>query len=218
MSLSSTNRNSSEHKLKWQAATEAQKTARLLPTTLGVKENGVSFCLREFQSADAPAVNEVALAAFNELRQHYNDWPTFSRNIGNMASLAETGELIVAITQEKVVGAVTYVGPGKKKREFFPIEWAILRMLVVAPAYRGLGIGRALTEECIRRAQRDGAPLIALHTAPIMKVALPLYERMGFQYQREAPLIFGVPYGIYVKELAAQPSVPDDRSRTARPH
>ncbi|MGH8454210.1 MAG: GNAT family N-acetyltransferase [Nevskiales bacterium] len=164
----------------------------------------MSFSLREFQSADAAAVNEVALAAFDELRHHYNDWPTFSRNIGNMASLAQTGELIVATIQEKVAGAVTYVGPGKKKREFFPIEWPILRMLVVAPAHRGLGIGRALTEECIRRAKRDGAPLIALHTTPIMKVALPMYERMGFKYQHEAPSIFGVSYGIYVKELSGQ--------------
>ncbi len=164
----------------------------------------MSVSLRDFQSTDAAAVNGVALAAFDELRHDYNDWPTFSRKIGDMASLAETGELIVATVQHKVVGAVTYAGPGKKKREFFPIEWPILRMLVVAPAHRGLGIGRALTEECIGRAQRDGASLIALHTTPIMKVALPMYERMGFEYQYEAQLIFGVPYGIYVKELVAQ--------------
>ena len=99
-----------------------------------------------------------------------------------MASLAETGELIVATVQNKVAGAVTYVGPGRIKAEFFPIEWPILRMLVVAPARR-LGIGRALTEECIRRAERDGASLIALHTTHIMKVALPMYRRMKFKYQ-----------------------------------
>jgi GNAT superfamily N-acetyltransferase len=171
---------------------------------LGVSETRVSSCLRDFRSDDAEAVNELARAAFHELRDHYNDWPALSRNIGNMASLAESGELIVATIHEEPVGAVAYVGPGKKKREFFPIEWPILRMLVVAPAHRGKGIGRALTTECIRRAQRDGAPLIALHTTPIMKVALPMYERMGFKYWREAPPIFGVPYGIYVKELAAE--------------
>jgi ribosomal protein S18 acetylase RimI-like enzyme len=152
-----------------------------------------------------------------ELRHHYDDWVAFSRHIGNMASLTETGELIVATVLEKVVGAVAYVGPGKKKREFFPLEWPILRMLVVAPAYRGLGIGRALTEECIRRAERDSAPLIALHTTPIMKVALPMYERMGFTYRHEAPNIFGVPYGIYVKELAAQHGAPGDAPKAARP-
>lgn len=167
----------------------------------------MSFALREYQPSDAQAVNAVALAAFEELNAHYNDWPAFSRNIGNMASLAESGELIVATVKEKVAGAVTYVGPGKKKREFFPVEWPILRMLVVAPPYRGFGIGKALTEECIRRAHRDGASLVALHTTPIMKVALPMYERMGFKYQSETPLIFGVPYGIYVKTFDAQQGV-----------
>lgn len=117
-----------------------------------------------------------------------------------------SGELIVATVQEAVVGAVVYVGPGVKKSEFFSKEWPILRMLVVAPAYRGLGIGRALTDECIRRAVRDHAPLIALHTTPMMAVALTMYQRLGFKYQYEAPRIFGVPYGIYVKELPAPTS------------
>jgi ribosomal protein S18 acetylase RimI-like enzyme len=75
-------------------------------------------------------------------------------------------------------------------------------MLVVRPEYRGRGIGRGLTEECVRRARRDGAPLIALHTTPIMAVALPMYERMGFEFLRAAPDRSGVPYGIYVKHLA----------------
>ena len=90
-------------------------------------------------------------------------------------------------------------------------------MLVVAPLSRGVGIGRALTEECIRRARRDRAPLIALHTTPIMKVALPMYERMGFNHQREAPPIFGVPYDIYVKRLTAQPDAPADGPRSVGP-
>jgi len=164
----------------------------------------MSVLLREYEQSDADAVNSVALAAFEELKSHYDDWPAFSKRIGKMASMAEDGELIVATVQENVAGAVTYVGPGKEKREYFPVEWPILRMLVVAPLYRGLGIGRALTEECVRRAHRDGAPVIALHTTPIMKVALPMYERMGFKYQHETPSIFGVPYGVYVKDFAAQ--------------
>ena len=164
------------------------------------------FHLREFQPADTTAVNEVALAAFNEFRHDYDDWTTFSYGISKMASLAEFGQLIVATVRDKVAGAVVYVGSGKEKGELFPAEWPIIRMLVVAPPYRGLGIGHALTEECIQRAKGDGAPLIALHTTPIMKVALPMYERMGFIYEREAPELFGVPYGIYVKLLATSSS------------
>lgn len=171
---------------------------------LGVKDGAVEYKLREFQSGDEAAVNEIAIAAFEEYRDRYDDWAAFSRIIGNMASSSDSGELIVATVQEKVVGAVVYVGAGKKKSEFFSPEWPVLRMLVVAPSFRGLGIGRALTEECIRRAERDGAPLIALHTSPVMAVALPMYVRLGFEFHHEAPVIFGVPYEIYVKELTAQ--------------
>ena len=74
-------------------------------------------------------------------------------------------------------------------------------MLVVDPASRGRGIGRLLTEECIRRARRDQAPLIALHTTLIMSVALPMYLRMGFKLLRAAPPIHGVPYAIYTMAL-----------------
>lgn len=163
----------------------------------------MSYVIKEFQSEDAAAINAVALSAFSEYRQAYSDWAAFSGNIGNMASLASSGELIVATLQGRIVGAVVYVGPGKPKREFFQPEWPILRMLVTEPAARGQGIGRALTNECIQRAQRDKAPLVALHTSAIMQVALPMYQRMGFVYEREAPPIFGVPYGIYVKRFMA---------------
>lgn len=162
----------------------------------------MTFQLRAYEPTDAAAVNEVALAAFEELRGHYSDWPKLSRYIAKTSVLADTGEMMVATVQSNVAGAVTYVGPGKEKLDFFPVEWPILRMLVVAPAYRGLGIGRALTDDCIRRARRDNASVIALHTTPIMNIALPMYERMGFVYERETAPILGVPYGVYVKQVA----------------
>ena len=70
------------------------------------------------------------------------------------------------------------------------------------PSVRGgQGLGRQLTEECIRRARRDGAAAIALHTSPIMQVALAMYLRLGFVPARETPPVFGVPYRIYLKRL-----------------
>ena len=157
--------------------------------------------LRDYRPGDAASVNAVAQAAFEQYCSAYSDWAAFARNIGAMASLASTGEIIVAATGERIVGAVVYVGPGKPKAAFFEPEWPIIRMLVVDPAARGRGLGRALTAECIRRAERDAAPLIALHTTPIMTVALAMYERMGFRFERDAPAIFGVPYAVYVMSL-----------------
>ena len=164
----------------------------ILQVTLGVRVS-MSYNIRDFHPEEASAINRVALSAFDEYRSAYSDWPTFARGIGNMAALAAAGKIIVAATEHHIVGAVVYVGPGKSKNTFFKLEWPIIRMLVVGPAYRGQGIGRALMEECVRRARRDESLVLALHTTPIMKVALPMYQRMGFEFHCDGPAIFGVP-------------------------
>jgi len=52
------------------------------------------------------------------------------------------------------------------------------------------------------RAERDGAPVIALHTSPIMTVALPMYRRMGFELYYDVPRERGAdPIGVGVKWL-----------------
>jgi GNAT superfamily N-acetyltransferase len=116
-------------------------------------------------------------------------------------SISASGEVIIAEFQDKFAGAVAYFGPNSQKAAFFDQRWPIIRLLVVDPAFRGKGIGRALSDECIARAERDGSPIIALHTSPIMSVALPMYMRMGFIKAHDAPSIFGVAYVVYTKAL-----------------
>ena len=55
-----------------------------------------------------------------------------------------------------------------------------LRMLAVAPTARGQGVGRALVEECVRRARQAGATALGLHTSASLHAAIRPYERMGF--------------------------------------
>ena len=55
-----------------------------------------------------------------------------------------------------------------------------LRLLAVATEARGLGVGHALVDECVRRARRAGAAALGLHTSASMRVARRMYERMGF--------------------------------------
>lgn len=158
--------------------------------------------IRDFRKADGDAVNRVALAAYAEFSDAYSDWPALVESLMKTSAMADAGELVVAEAGNRIVGLVVYVGPGRPKSEFFRVEWPVIRMLSVDPATRGHGIGRALVEECIRRARRDGAPLIALHTSAIMTAALPMYLRMGFRFEREAPPLLGVAYGVYTKTLA----------------
>jgi len=158
--------------------------------------------LREFREADAAALQRVALAAFQQFEARYTDWPAVAAAISRMPNLAETGEIIVAEGDGRIVGGVAYIPAGKPKADYFDRSWPIIRMLVVDPAARALGIGRALTQECVRRARRDGSPIIGLHTTPIMTVALPMYLRMGFTHRRDVPPIYGVPYAVYTMELS----------------
>ena len=157
--------------------------------------------VRDFLPSDSAQVNALALRAFEQFKDSYQDWTGFRAKIGNMSALADVGEIVVAEVEDQIVGAVAYVGPSAPKAEFFRLEWPIMRMLVVAPDFRGRGIGRALAQECLRRAKRDGAFVFALHTSELMQVALPMYQRMGFKRVSGTPPIHGVEYGVYVKEI-----------------
>jgi len=157
--------------------------------------------LRDYESADAEDLNRISVSAFDQFRDHYGDWPAMLAGLSKTSTLSASGEVIIAELQASFAGAVAYFGPDRPKAPFFDQRWPIIRMLVVDPAFRGKGIGRALSDACIARARRDGSPIIALHTSPIMSVALPMYLRMGFVKAYDAPPIFGVAYAVYTKAL-----------------
>src|ERR1700712_5148432 len=143
--------------------------------------------LRDFYTFDAAIINRLAVASFSQYSSDFQDWPAMVRVLEKMSEMAGNAEIIIAEHEGRVVGAVGYGPPSAPKAAHFNPEWPIIRMLVVAPDARGLGIGRTLTEACVARARRDRAPEIALHTSPIMTVALPMYLRMGFMRVCDAP-------------------------------
>lgn len=93
---------------------------------------------------------------------------------------ARDAVLLVAESDGALLGTVTYVRPGTPLAEIGGPDEAEVRTLAVSPDARGQGVGRLLSDECVRLARAEGCGAVVLSSRPSMAAAHRLYERMGF--------------------------------------
>jgi GNAT superfamily N-acetyltransferase len=62
---------------------------------------------------------------------------------------------------------------------------ARLRMLLVEPSARGLGLGKALVHECVSFARTAGYKRVVLWTVNLLSAAVHIYAQVGFKLVQE---------------------------------
>ncbi len=78
-------------------------------------------------------------------------------------------------------------GAGIYATDGLPSDTCELARVYFNPQGRGKGYGQLMIEHCFAEAKQLGYQKIYLETLPELNIAVPLYERLGFEYL-DAPL------------------------------
>jgi GNAT superfamily N-acetyltransferase len=65
------------------------------------------------------------------------------------------------------------------------------RLLAVDPLIRGHGIGKLLTNECIKKARDKKHSQVVIHTTMAMQTAWKMYENIGFKRSEDLDFMQG---------------------------
>lgn len=105
----------------------------------------------------------------------------YAARLADAAARARDSLVLVAVEADVVLGCVTWCPPGSSWRELGDGDaHGELRMLGVAPAARGRGVGGALLDACLDEARAAGLAEVRLCSLPEMTGAHRLYATRGF--------------------------------------
>ncbi|TDD95391.1 GNAT family N-acetyltransferase [Jiangella asiatica] len=138
------------------------------------------FQVQTAQPADFDDIGRITVEAY-DVDGFLEGDHDYAEELADSVSRAEKATLLVAAeTDGTVLGSVTFCRPGSTYTEISRPGESEFRMLAVAPAARGRGVGAALVHSCVELARRHGDRALVLSSLPRMRTAHRLYERLGF--------------------------------------
>ena len=138
------------------------------------------FTIRRATPDDHAAVGAITLRAYVD-DGHLPPGVDYADELADATARDRDAELWVAVDPSgAVLGSVTFAAPGTPYSEIADADEGEFRMLAVARAARGRGVGEALVRHCLDRARELGLAGMSMSTQPSMASAHRVYERLGF--------------------------------------
>ena len=146
--------------------------------------------IREIDKSEYQRLGELTVAVYSKLdgfpsAEEQPEYYERLSNIGTLNQQKHTKVLVALTEQNELVGGVVYYSDmsmyGSGGTATQELNASGIRLLSVDTSFRSMGIGKALTQECIKLAKLDGNNQVILHTTQAMKTAWGLYEKLGFK-------------------------------------
>jgi GNAT superfamily N-acetyltransferase len=162
--------------------------------------NTSNYIIRSADSSEFEQIGKLLISVYSQLEgfPKEKDQPNYYKmlaNIGDFTNSPET-ELLVAVDKKNMIlGAVVYFN----EMQFYGSggiatqeqNSAGFRLLGVDTNARGQGIGKLLTQECIKKATDNKRQQLIIHSTLAMKTAWKMYEDLGFKRSEDLDFMQG---------------------------
>ena len=138
-----------------------------------------SIVIRRIQKADELQLAKIIRGSLEEFGAARPGTVYFDPTTDHLFDVfkASRSAYFVATKNNEVMG-----GAGIYPTANLPGDTCELVKLYLSPVARGIGLGRVLIKTCEEAALAENFKRVYLETMPELKIAIPLYEKLGYKY------------------------------------
>lgn len=142
-----------------------------------------NITIRPIEPKDNAAVASIVRRVLTEFRANKPGTAFYDKELDNLSEVFKKPGSAYWVVE--IDGAVHGCG-GIYPTEGLPSGYCELVKLYFDTAIRGKGIGKNLINICTETAIKTGYTHLYLETMPELTIAVPLYEKLGFEYVNSA--------------------------------
>ncbi|MBF4518240.1 GNAT family N-acetyltransferase [Flavobacterium sp. ANB] len=162
--------------------------------------NTSNYIIRNANPSEFEEIGKLLISVYSQLEgfPKENEQPNYYKmlaNIGDFTNFPETELLVATDNNDNILGAVVYFNDmqyyGSGGIATQQQNSAGFRLLGVDLKERGKGIGKILTEECIKKATFNKRKQLIIHSTLAMQTAWKMYENLGFKRSEDLDFMQG---------------------------